>query len=153
MTQQQPSSGGTGPQSHIAIEVRPPIGFDEAVAACRTALASEGFGVLTEIDLAATLTAKLGGEHAPYLILGACHPPSAQQLTAAVPAFGVLLPCNVTVSVEDDTTVVRAMDPAAVVAATLRGAGTVGDDTIAIVETIADDIAGRLRAALRTLPT
>ncbi|MEZ5375049.1 MAG: DUF302 domain-containing protein [Acidimicrobiales bacterium] len=135
----------------MAIEVVSSADFDQTVAACRDALAEEGFGVLTEIDMAATLTKKLGGEHEPYLILGACHPPSAQQLIGTYPALGVLLPCNVIVSRENDETIVRAMDPAAVVAAVLRSAPDAEMDDVVVIETIADDIAGRLRSALARL--
>lgn len=88
------------------------VPFPEAVSRCREALAAEGFGVLTEIDVQATLKKKLDVDREPYLILGACHPPSAHRALSAVPGVGVLLPCNVTVSVEDGKTVVRAMDPA-----------------------------------------
>ncbi len=137
----------------MAIEVTSEQDFDATVAGVRAALAAEGFGILTEIDMAATLSAKLGGDHDPYLILGACHPPSAQQLIGAFPALGVLLPCNVIVSSEDAEVVVRAMDPAAVVAAVMRSSGEANIDAIAIVETIADDIAGRLRSALTRLDT
>lgn len=85
--------------------------YEEAVARCRELLQAEGFGVLTEIDVKATLKEKLGIEREPYLILGACHPPSAHRALTAMPAVGVLLPCNVTVSVEKGQTVVRAMNP------------------------------------------
>ena len=87
--------------------------FAEATARAREALGKEGFGVLTEIDVQATMKAKLGVEVPPYVILGACHPPSAHQSLTAAPEVGVLLPCNVTVSVEGGRTVVRAMNPGA----------------------------------------
>ncbi len=135
----------------MAIEVTSTLGFDETVEACREALAQEGFGVLTEIDIAATLSAKLGGDHEPYMILGACHPSSAQQLLQAVPAMGVLLPCNVTVSSDAEGVKVRAMDPSAVVAAVLQSPSPSEIDAVVTVETIADDISGRLRSALNRI--
>lgn len=88
------------------------LSFADAVQKCRESLAEEGFGVLTEIDIQATLKKKLDVDGEPYIILGACHPPSAHRALSAVPGVGVLLPCNVTVSVEGGQTVVRAMDPA-----------------------------------------
>lgn len=87
------------------------MSFAEAVERARAALAAEGFGVLTEIDVQATLKKKLDVDRDPYLILGACHPPSAHRALTIAPEVGVLLPCNVTVSVEDGKTVVRAMNP------------------------------------------
>jgi uncharacterized protein (DUF302 family) len=90
--------------------------FAEVVGRCREALAQEGFGVLTEIDVQATLKRKLDVDRPPYLILGACHPPSAHRALNAAPEVGVLLPCNVTVSEEGGRTVVRAMNPASAMA-------------------------------------
>jgi len=97
----------------VAYEAKTALSFDQAVERCREALAREGFGVLTEIDVQATLKKKLDVDRDPYLILGACHPRSAHRVLSAVPAVGVLLPCNVTVSIEDGSTVVRAMNPEA----------------------------------------
>ena len=87
-------------ETPVAYETRTPMSFDAAVERCRETLAQEGFGVLTEIDVQATLKKKLDVDREPFLILGACHPPSAHKATTAVPAVGVYLPCNVTVSVE-----------------------------------------------------
>lgn len=97
--------------ARVAFEAVSSLPYDEAVSRAREALAGEGFGVLVEIDVAATLKAKLGVEREPYLILGACHPASAHAALQAAPEVGVFLPCNVTVSVEGGSTVVRAMDP------------------------------------------
>jgi len=95
----------------VAFEAHPSLPFDQAVARCREELAKEGFGVLTEIDVKATLKKKLDLDVAPYLILGACNPSSAHRALTVAPEVGVLLPCNVTVSVEGESTVVRAMRP------------------------------------------
>lgn len=121
--------------SPVALQTTTSLSFADAVARAREELAKEGFGVLTEIDVAATLKKKLDVDREPYLILGACHPPSAHRALAAVPEVGVLLPCNVTVSVEDGTTVVRAMDPAGVM-------GILGSPELAEVGA---DIGARLR--------
>jgi uncharacterized protein (DUF302 family) len=88
-------------------------GFTDTVDATRAALAEQGFGVLTEIDIAATMKAKLNLDLAPHLILGACNPLLASQALAAEPSIGVLLPCNIVVRTLDQThTLVEAMNPA-----------------------------------------
>jgi uncharacterized protein (DUF302 family) len=103
-------------ENSVAFEAFSPLTFPEAVAKARDALTGEGFGVLTEIDVQATIKRKLGIDRPPYVILGACHAPSAHRALEAAPEVGVLLPCNVTVSVEAGRTVVRAMKPASVMA-------------------------------------
>jgi uncharacterized protein (DUF302 family) len=84
--------------------------FAEAVEHVREELKHEGFGVLCEIDVQATLREKIGAEIEPYLILGACNPPLAHQSLTAEPELGVLLPCNVVVYERDGATHIAAID-------------------------------------------
>ncbi|HEY3409322.1 MAG TPA: DUF302 domain-containing protein [Propionicimonas sp.] len=117
-------------------------GFDETLARSRSALAEHGFGVLTEIDLAATLKQKLGVEVPAQVILGACNPPSALEALRAEESIGLLLPCNVVVrSTGTDTTVVEAIDPTTMHVLT-------GNDALAPV---AARVGAMLRAALASL--
>jgi len=120
-------------------------GFEETVETVRDLLADEGFGVLCEIDVRATLEEKLGVEDFPdYLILGACNPPLAHQALSAEVPLGVLLPCNVVVYAGDDgETVVAAVDPE-VMLSVVEGDGEL-DEVAADVrerfERILDDLA------------
>ena len=97
--------------SSYALSETTPLSFDQAVERVRAELAKEGFGVLCEIDVQATLRAKLGLDGEPYLILGACNPPLAHRALAAEPPLGVLLPCNVVVYERAGVTHVSAVDP------------------------------------------
>ena len=100
------------PTPYALQRVIPDIPFAEAVTRTRAALAAEGFGVLTEIDMRATMLAKLGAEVRDYAVLGACNAPFALRALAEDPGFGLLLPCNVVVSANDSGgVVVAAIDP------------------------------------------
>jgi uncharacterized protein (DUF302 family) len=94
-----------------AFEVTTQCSFEDAIARVTELLAEQGFGVLTEIDVKATLKKKLDLETRPYKILGACNPPFAHRVLSAVPHVGVLLPCNVVVWDEGGHRVVAAMEP------------------------------------------
>ena len=116
-----------------------PLSMDEAEARIRDELQNEGFGVLTEIDIQATLKKKLDVDMAPYKILGACNPPAAHQALQAEPLIGTMLPCNVVLrDAGDGQTQIAAVDPVASMAA-------VENDRLG---PIAEEIRDRLRAAV-----
>ncbi len=108
--------------------------FEDVVDRVTTALAAEGFGVLTTIDVAATLKAKLDADMAPYRILGACNPPLAHQAISSEPQIGALLPCNVVVRQLEDGVAVDFMDPGAVLTLVQKDG----------IETIAAEVSARL---------
>ncbi len=115
--------------------------FDEAVRRVRTALADQGFGVLTEIDVAATLKAKLGQDVPPQLILGACNPALAHRALTVEPGVGALLPCNVVVREDQGQVVVDTVDPEILVRLTERPE----------LRPVAEEVAARLRTVLDRL--
>lgn len=95
------------------LDVTLSISHDQAVERTKAALATQGFGIISEIDMAGTLKSKIGVDVPPYRILGACNPKLAHRALSADPAVGLALPCNVVVYVEGDATWVRAFDPRA----------------------------------------
>jgi len=117
------------------------LGFDEAISRVTEALGKEGFGVLTEIDVAATLKKKLGLDMPPYRILGACNPQFAHKAIELEPQIGALLPCNVVVRVDQGRTRIDIMDPQAVLQLVERPE----------IEGIATEVRKRLERVLASL--
>jgi uncharacterized protein (DUF302 family) len=117
--------------------------YEQAVERTRAALAAQGFGVLTEIDVRETLKKKLDVEFRPYVILGACNPPLAHRALSAELDIGLLLPCNVIVYQGDDSnaSVVEIMDPVAALALTGRSD----------IAELATEVRGRLEKVLAAL--
>ncbi len=117
------------------------LGFDQAVERTRAALAEQGFGVLTEIEVQATLKNKLDEDMEQYLILGACNPQLAHQALGVERDIGLLLPCNVVVRRDGDATIVQALDPQVMVSLPGRPK----------LQPVADEAAKRLSAALQAV--
>lgn len=120
------------------------LSYEEADRRIREELQKEGFGVLTEIDVKATLKKKLDVDVAPYVILGACNPHLAHQALAAEPDVGLLLPCNVVVRrTEEGETIVEAMDPIAVLGIADNDAlRPLGEEALARLERALDRLSG-----------
>ena len=118
--------------------------FDDAVERTRKALAGQGFGILTEIDMKATLKAKLGEDMEDYVILGACNPPLAHRAVTVDRQIGLLLPCNVVVRTDPedpDTVVVDAMNPQMMVqVADQPGLAEVADDATTALQAAIDSL-------------
>jgi len=130
----------------IALSIALHTSFTEAVSLTRDALAQQGFGILTEIDMKATLKAKLGEDMEDYLILGACNPPLAHRAVNADRQIGLLLPCNVVVRADrtdDNSVIVEAMNPEILVEVTGEPA----------LRDIADEVTKKMQAALDSLQT
>jgi uncharacterized protein (DUF302 family) len=123
------------------ITVRTHLPFAEAVARVRQALTDQGFGVLTEIDVQATLRDKLGRDMEDYLILGACNPPLAHRALNADRKIGLLLPCNVVVRTAGAQTIIEALNPQVM-------AEVAGQPSL---QPVADEATRRIRAALDSL--
>lgn len=120
---------------------RLPGSVEDVRSRVEAALKAEGFGVLTVIDVQATMRSRLGVEWPPFLILGACNPPLAHRALEADPSVGALLPCNVVLRADGTETIVEAMDPLAVL-------GIVEDPAI---RPIAEEAKARLERAIATL--
>ena len=117
------------------------LSFDEALPAVRAAFKEEGFGILTEIDIQATLREKTGAELEPYVILGACNPQLAQTALGIEPEIGLLLPCNVVVRQSNGQVFVHALDPEVMISIPGRPE----------LQGIADDAGARVTRALAAL--
>ena len=128
--------------TQLGIRARLNLPFEQAIQKTTEALKAEGFGVLTEIDVQATLKQKLDVEFRRYVILGACNPPLAHRALSANLDVGLLLPCNVTVFEDGDGAVVTAVDPVAIL-------GVMRDDQV--VCDVAEEARARLRRVIASL--
>ncbi|MFC1689522.1 DUF302 domain-containing protein [Pseudomonadota bacterium] len=130
--------------SEMAFEVTVNAPYAEAVERVVDALKKEGFGVLTRIDVHDTLKEKLGVEFRNYSILGACNPPLAHKALSHRPDAGLMLPCNVIVEEVEEGTLVRIVDPAAM----MKAGGLAGD---AAMEEVGGEAGARLKRVAQAL--
>ena len=128
----------------MAFEVSVAAPYDEALEKVIDSLKEEGFGVLTRIDVHDTFKAKLGVDFRKYAILGACNPPLAHKALSNRPDAGLMLPCNVIVEEAGDSTLVRIVDPAAM----MQAGGLAGDPAM---EEVGGEAGARLRRVAEAL--
>ena len=128
----------------LAFKVHLDQTYEEALEAVTAALKGEGFGVLTHIDVRATLKEKLGEDFRPYAILGACNPPLAHRALEADPSIGLLLPCNIVLQSEGENVRVSILDPEVMFA-------VVDPETQAKLTGLPEEVKSRLQAALSAL--
>ncbi len=129
-----------------------PQPYEQTVEAVRSGLADQGFGVLTEIDLAATLHAKIGATMPPQVILGACRPQLAYEALQADPSIAAVLPCNVVVrTLDETTTIVEAFDPNAMIGLSLSPTAHDSEGDESPLVRVATDARQRLIALLDNL--
>ncbi len=133
---------GYGDPSYTLTRTFPGMSYEDAIVAATAALAAEGFGVLTEIDVKKTLKKKIDVDFINYIILGACNPKLAHEALSAEPGVGVLLPCNVVVTEDaDKNAIVSAVDPVALFSVVNRPD----------VEPLAQEVRNRLRRVLAAI--
>lgn len=131
--------------SDLGFEVKLPFSYNESIDKVTAALKTEGFGVLTHIDVQSTLKQKIGEDFRPYAILGACNPKLAHRALSQDANMGLMLPCNVTVeATEDGGALVRIVDPAS-----MLQVGTLKEN--AILQEVASEARARLERVTKLL--
>ena len=130
--------------SEMAFQVEMSVPYEQAIDRVTDALKAEGFGVLTRIDVHDTLKAKINVDFRPYSILGACNPGLAHKALSARPDVGLMLPCNVVVEQSEQGSLVRILDPAAM----MQAGGFESDETLKAVGGEAEKRLRRVAAAL-----
>ena len=134
-------------ENEIGFNISLSIGYDDALIAVTNALKVEGFGVLTRIDIKATMKEKLGADFRPYAILGACNPALSHRALSADPEVGLMLPCNVTVeSTDTGGSIVRIANPDVMLTI-----GTLGKNRV--LADVAREARARLERVAQSLKT